>query len=335
MPAIRAALVGLGNIGAGYADDPLTARHFRYATHAQVLRAHPRFTWAAAVDTDPDRRARAQALGAARVVASLRELGPHALDVVVLAMPPSQRLAVLDQVDGVRAVFVEKPLGGSLDESRRFLDACRDRGIAVQVNLWRRFDERIGELASGRLRRSVGAVQAVQCVYGGGLTNNGIHLVDTIRLLAGPVRAVRALGDPAGLANDAVSFALDLESGAVASAHHIDFAHYREVGLTIWGTDGRLTVDQEGLAFALAPRVPHRAVSGSREIDGGSATMIPSTAGVALYRAYDALAALVESGGDSPCSGEEAWQSTRVVEAIRESAGRGGLSIDLRTFSGR
>ena len=44
-PRLRTVLVGCGEVGAGYATDPLMARHYPYATHAQVLAAHPAFAW--------------------------------------------------------------------------------------------------------------------------------------------------------------------------------------------------------------------------------------------------------------------------------------------------
>ena len=44
------ALFGCGQIGSGYAADPRMARHYRYATHAQVLHHHPAFDWRVAVD---------------------------------------------------------------------------------------------------------------------------------------------------------------------------------------------------------------------------------------------------------------------------------------------
>lgn len=55
-----AAIVGFGKMAQGYAEDPAMARHFPYATHAQVLRDHPGFDWRAVVDPSVD------ALAAAR-----------------------------------------------------------------------------------------------------------------------------------------------------------------------------------------------------------------------------------------------------------------------------
>ena len=47
---LRTVMFGFGRIGAAYADDPKTARHYRYASHAQVLSAHPDFDWQGVVD---------------------------------------------------------------------------------------------------------------------------------------------------------------------------------------------------------------------------------------------------------------------------------------------
>ncbi|MBO6785090.1 MAG: hypothetical protein JJ899_17725, partial [Alphaproteobacteria bacterium] len=52
--AMPAALFGCGNVGAGYAEDPVMARHYPYASHNQVLADHPAIDWVAAIDTDAE-----------------------------------------------------------------------------------------------------------------------------------------------------------------------------------------------------------------------------------------------------------------------------------------
>src|SRR5205085_6759463 len=134
----------------------------RYAAHAQVLADHPAFDWCAVVDhSESAREAARTTWGVPTTVADARELGALAndIEVAVLATPPASRARLLDHFPALRAVLVEKPLGRTLDESAAFLQRCRERGIAVQVNFWRRADERFREFAGGGLTAHVGALQ--------------------------------------------------------------------------------------------------------------------------------------------------------------------------------
>ena len=85
------AIIGFGQIAHGLVDDPLMARYFAYATHAQVLKAHPRFNWVAVVDPSPQAcevaRERYKVKTALSDVAELQK--NCRVDVVVLATPPA------------------------------------------------------------------------------------------------------------------------------------------------------------------------------------------------------------------------------------------------------
>ena len=61
-PGLRAILIGAGKMGVGYAQDPVMAKHYRYASHGQVLAAHPEFSWEAVVDVSSEARERARSL---------------------------------------------------------------------------------------------------------------------------------------------------------------------------------------------------------------------------------------------------------------------------------
>jgi len=155
---LRTVVVGLGKVGAGYADDPRTARYYPYSTHAQVLADHPAFTWEAAVDISEEALQRVRGRWPVRyAVRTIQELPPDCQpEVAVLSTPPHVRMEIVEQFPALRAVLVEKPLGRTPAEGERFLDYCRRRGIHVQVNLWRRGDETFRALAAGRLEEMIG-----------------------------------------------------------------------------------------------------------------------------------------------------------------------------------
>lgn len=324
-------IVGFGKVAAGYANDPVMARHYRYTTHSQALLAHPRFQWIAAVDPAPEARAAAATLSAGvEAAADVAALGAgRDAEIVVLATPPGPGRLQIDAFPKLRAVLVEKPLGRTLDEAREFLDACAKRKILVQVALWRRADPLFRKLAGGGLPGHIGALQGGHALYGNGLHNNGVHLVDFIRMLCGEIVSVEAIGaatTPPGLpipGDIQVDAALTLANGRNVFLSALDFRAYREVGLDLWGDAGRLEILQEGLTVSLFPRAANRAMSGEREIASDMPQALPSTVGEAFWHLYDDLAKALDSGTDLCSPGLSALQSEAVIERIVESTRTG------------
>lgn len=331
----RTALFGFGAIAQGLSADRKMARHFPFATHAQVLEAHPAFNWVATVEIDPVARRRAAersgGIVAADVDAAISACAP---EIVVLAIPPGARLAALRKLPGLKAVIVEKPLGRNLAEARRFVAYCAARKIAVQVCYWRRAESLFAKLAANRAR-VLGPMQAGFGLYGNGLRNNGSHLVDFVTMQAGRIVGVRAFGPAQKLsappiAGDvAVAAALRLENGAHVAIQPVDFAHYREVALDLWGARARRVFDQESLRVADFPLRANRGLDGAFEIASDRPATYPPLSGRSFYRLYDNLArGLV--GREKLCSsGQAALEVERIVDAILRSASAGGRDVAI------
>ncbi len=329
-------LVGFGMIGAGFAADRKMASHFDYACHAQVLRDHPDFEWAAVVDPSETARNAATAWDVPLVVPSIDDL-PDTFrpEVAVLATGPEVRDAALARFDGLKLAVVEKPLASDADAAARLIADCDARQIGMQVNLFRRAEKTTRALSDGELAERIGAPQAIFGIYGNGLHNNGIHLIDLARMLAGEVREVRALATAMPLATSpiagdvAVPFSLTLESGVCATLQPLDFAHYREVGLDIWGTKGRLEILQEGLLMRTSPAAPHRALDVGAEIANDAPVILEGDYGNALYALYDNAARWLAGEAPLVSPGSNALTDERVVEAVLHSAANDGAPVAL------
>src|SRR5262245_1095162 len=111
-------------MGAAYADDPLTRRYYRYASHAEVLARHPAFVWEPAVAPSGLALRKAQTRwGFAHGTASITDLlSRYQPDVLVLATPPSAYVSTVAACPGLKAVLCEKPLGATLTEAQAFLN---------------------------------------------------------------------------------------------------------------------------------------------------------------------------------------------------------------------
>lgn len=328
---LRVALVGFGQMAAGYSADQAMAKHYKFASHAQVLQAHPRLDWRVVVDNDP------LVLDAARkdwavpqAISSLSELGTAAadIDLVVLSTPPSARFDVLNRLPGLRAVLAEKPLGENLTSAEQFLAECQARSLFVQVNFWRRADTLFRALAKWRLSDLIGQPMAVNCYYGNGLLNNGSHMVDLVRMLFGECSDIKVHDLGNWLVNGPIpgdinpSFALRMCSGLVVTFTPIDFRKYRENGLIIWGTEGKIEILNEGLVVRYYPSMPNRAMTGACEIANDSPVDLTSTVGVALYEVYENMLYAIDA--DDPgllhSPGDSAVISARLVDDVIQAA---------------
>jgi predicted dehydrogenase len=249
--------------------------------------------------------------------------------------PPRSRLDIIEKLPTLRGVLVEKPLGLTLQDSRAFLERCRKGGILVQVNYWRRADKVFRGLAAGRLETLIGRPQAVFGLYGNGLLNNGSHMIDFARMLFGEIETVDAdrvteISFTSAIADDIhTSFRLKMATGLVVSFQPLDFKHYRENGLDVWGEKGRLSIVQEGLALSLFPRGENRAMSGEREIASDHPQALETSVGSAFYEMYGNLADAVHGKEPLWSPGESAMSTARAVQAVFESEKSGQRIVSV------
>lgn len=331
-------LVGLGNIGAAYVDDKSMARNVPYVTHAQVLTEHPSFAWEAAVDLTEEACTRVRRIWKVpRVGRSLDEIGGlEDIEIAVLATPPSSRLPIIEALPNLKAVVVEKPLGLTYEEAKQFTDACDSKGLVTQVNLTRRAETTMVDLASGGLEKRIGSVQCGFGVYGNGLINYATHTVDLVRMLLGEITSVQAMpaagkfqeGPLEGDCN--LSFTLFMHNGAAVTLHPIVFSHYREGSLDLWGTKGRMEILQEGLLIRTASRGGCRSLDGGYEVAADKAENSDTLYGRALFDLYDDLAAVLDGVRESTCSPcSSAMVTERVVHAVLDSARMDGKLVKI------
>lgn len=339
MTKLRTIVVGFGRAADGVHRDPRVAKHFAYASHAQVLVEHPAFEWLGVVDpsADAQRRAREE-WKVPHVGGDLSSVAEKVRpEVAVIAAPPGKaRADTVQQLPDLKAVLAERPLGVGGEQGRAFVDFCRKRGVKAMVNYWRRGDALYRELAKGGIADRVGRPQAVFATYGNGLYYNGSELVDFVQMLLGEVATVQTLGHPSKIAGTPMAddwkatFALTMTSGVNVVVQPLDFHHYREVGLDIWGEHGRLAFYQEGLGVTHYPIADNRGVENAMEIASDKPEMLAPTVGQALYNIYDNLADVIAGKAEPWSSGEQALFTERVLDAVLTSADEGGSRLHFQ-----
>jgi predicted dehydrogenase len=137
----------------------------------------------------------------------------HSIDAVVLATPHSLHCDQIVAVAEVRkAVFCEKPLTLKKAEAARAVEACRTAGVVLGVGTDKRFFPSLHELLRLVKNGELGKILHVEAHFSnevagtftewryspeespaGGMTGTGIHILDALIAMAGPVRRVQAL----------------------------------------------------------------------------------------------------------------------------------------------
>lgn len=198
---IRAAIIGLGSWG----------QHL-------VRRLGPdspdiRFT-AAATRTPAKAAAFAEAHGLRMLPDYEAALADPEVDAVVLATPHTQHTAqIIAAAEAGKHVFTEKPLGVDAAAARRAAEACAAHGVTLGVGYNWRFQPALQHIRTlfedgtlGRLLHIEGnfcGPSAYRFPKGhwrhdreegpaGGMTGRGVHVVDAMLSLAGPIEQVTA-----------------------------------------------------------------------------------------------------------------------------------------------
>ena len=188
------------------------------------------------------------------------------IDAVYIATPVSAHCEqVLAAAAAGKHVLVEKPMGRSVAECDRMIEACHRAGICLGVAYYRRFYpvvERMQQLLQeGHLGDllAIGAVTAnpfqmspqddgywrvLPDIGGGGaLMDIGSHRLNLFLHLAGRVRAVKACCDTVAAtyhAENIASLILHFESGAHGSLQCFFGSAFDPDEFTLTGTRGRL-----------------------------------------------------------------------------------------------
>ena len=163
---------------------------------------------------------------------------------------------------------------------------------------------------------------------GAALINQGIHTVDLLLWLLGPVATVRGLTATSvhEIEGEDVALALvEFASGAVATLEATTAAwpgYPRRVEIS--GTEGTVTVEGDDVVAAdlKTPR-PDLLVSGGEAVSGASSPKLESAA--AHRRVLENFVQAIRTGTPPVCDGREGRRSLAVVEAVYSAAGESGV----------
>lgn len=190
--------------------------------------------------------------------------GPIDLLCIATTAPSHIALGRVALQTGIKNLLIEKPIASSLAEARRFVTECEMAGVKLAVNYSRRWLHDYRAIKRCIERGVIGEVRSITVIIGKGeLAMHGSHYFDLCRYLTGsepatvisqlePIREANLRGDQY---QDPSGYCLfTFTNGARA---YIDFSSDLQVKdpfVTIKGSTGRITVDEQRLFWTLQSR---------------------------------------------------------------------------------
>lgn len=267
------------------------------------------------------------------------------VDVVVVCTPSGTHAALaLTALRAGRHVVVEKPLALTVGDALRVAQAAHERGLAVSMIAQRRLEAEhvalrraIADRALGELRLAathvhwyrdddyyrVAGWRSTTAQGGGSLMNQGVHNVDLLRWLCGPVESVTAqsgtLAHPID-AEDATVATLRFTSGALGvvtttTATPPGFP----ATIALYGSRGSVELGQGTVRRWDVPGVPAPRVTG---VASGAAD--PLAIGYAGHLAqWTRIVSALETSAPVPVGVDDALATVRLLCAIQMAAASG------------
>ena len=313
-------VAGLGRVGS--ADDALKPSPPR--SHIGAALSTGRFSIVGLVEPDWAAAARARnqwpALARVAVHASLRDVPPQPIDLLVLATPTATREADIEAALALRPrlLIVEKPLAGDLATARRIARRLRAAGQATRIGYMRRFAPAIGEALDMFATPPIKAIAS----YTRGIAANCSHVVDLLVGRYGAPTTAWAYGPAsAGRPEDPdIDFGLHFECGLRLHAVALDGGAFAHLDLALFFEDGRVEIAASGTRIRVDRIVPDLVFPGYSHlgpVDAGWRAdmrlgMVDMYADAAAH-----LDGLSEMRG---CTPDQALATVAAIEAVHASA---------------
>ncbi|TAJ26352.1 MAG: Gfo/Idh/MocA family oxidoreductase [Nitrospirae bacterium] len=330
----RAAIIGLGQIGNQFDDDP---KRTEIWTHAGAYLAVPEVGLVAGADPDADRLHRF--VKGRRVSNGYRDyremLRSETIDLLSICSPTAfHHEMVLEGVKaGVKAIFCEKPLAATVEQAMDMVEACESAGVVLAVNHSRRWEAIYIHAKRLLAQGEIGVLKSIVGHYPGKVFTMGTHLFDLMRFYAGNVEWACGDATDHGEGELNLSGYLHFRSsvqGTVVSgwdrANHL-------FELELLGSRGRICLFGDGDRLEVSRFEDSPRYSGYRELSQAQAEDPALLHGEnRLVVAVKDIVRCVQSDKVPACSGRDGLAALEVAWALCESATRGHTRIEFPLY---
>ena len=311
---------------------------------ADACKRSDRFEIATCFTRSPDKRAAfAQKYQCAQADSYPSILQDRSIEAVINTTPNNVHLETVRQAAAAgKHVFLDKPIANTVAEGLEIARVCEQAGVVLALGYQRRRESHFrwikNEIDAGRFGRTVqaegnisrdrlGKIDLSSWRYqasgmpGGVMLQIGIHYVDVLEMLMGPVKRVSGMSNQLVLPGDnpdVANLILEHENGALSNltASYASASEYYM--LNIYGKEATAYYDL---------------FNGLRYLKRGDDTArpVPVESNDAIREELDEFAACVRNGGKPETDGYWAARNLAVIKAGVKSA-REGRAIDVQTM---
>lgn len=319
---LRAAVVGLGQVGSRFDEEP--GRTVPWSHVGAYLHLADRYRLVGAVDIAATNvaafRTRCPDVPVYPDIAALLETARP--QIASICTPPETHAdvlaALLDATD-IGLVWCEKPLSHDLALARRMVASCAERGVALMVSLnrhwlplWRRARAVVAE-------GTLGTIRSVRVAMPNRILSIGSHCVDLALMLGGPVAAAAAIELPAleETGEKAVAAALRFRSGAGGLIQVTGLKRQLVVEAEVIGDDGRLRVCEDRNSIVTELFRPSDRYQGYRQLGPPHEEIVSDDVSAFVAMAENAADALTDRR-TLECDGAHALEVQRVLALLTD-----------------
>ena len=241
-------------------------------------------------------------------------------------------------------VVIEKPIDVTLEKADALIKTCQKQGVELSIVFQRRYSDgvialkklleegKLGKVIFGgcyiKLYRSQeyydsAAWRGTWDIDGGGvLMNQGIHYIDMLQYLAGPVAEVTGhcgtFGHTGIEVEDTASAVVTFQSGALGVIEGTTCAYPGLVSrVDIYGTEGSAVIENDVLTSVQLKSGYEYKVGSSTENAGVSS---PDISFECHQRQFEEITTALKNKMEPPISGVEGRKALEVILAIYKSA---------------
>lgn len=322
------AVIGLGNIGFKFSFDP---KRRKTQTHVEAYKKC-RFTkLVGAVEVDPEtiqffRKTNPDI----PVYKSVKDLFcSHKLDLVSICVPTKDHFSIFSEITkhNVLAIFCEKPLSHSVDESKKMVKFILKKKMLLTVNYSRRWQASYNLVKKMIADGKIGRVNAVNSFYPGRIYAVGSHLFDAIFMLTGYAPISVSASYIGRNIDPSISGWFRLKNG-----NNYAFANFTSTGkkedlifeIDVIGNRGRVRITNNGSNIEYCVFKESIRYSEYRELTMQKVKM-PTEDDKFIAAISDIVNVLEGKYKRTRCSGEDALLVDRVIEKAIISAEKKGV----------
>jgi predicted dehydrogenase len=265
-------------------------------------------------------------------------LDEQQLDVMSICTPEHVRLELLRTVlsrSEARVLFLEKPVATTVEEAEAIAELVERYRRTVVVNFSRRWSEGARHIRQAVQSEEFGKLTHIHLRYTRGVHNNGSHLFDLVRFVAGQIERVQVVrqvatnmdrkGDPT------FSFLFTLDNGVPGYAEAFDDRNFLMFEMELYFDKGKIELLRTG------DEIRFYAVAGYPSVQGNHLTLVREEKGLLaraslIQLAVEHIVDMLQHGAEPISTLEGGIYPSYVADALIRSHQNNGDVQSVRSI---